>query len=119
MGSVRSVILAAVWAEFNRREAVVQRDNAERNFRLAKDAADGLVFDIAQGLRDVEGMRAESVSKILGTARTTFDKLTEAAPNNLDLQRSRSAMLTEFGTTYHTVQSIDRLVLPGSDSRRF
>ena len=92
-----------VWAEINRREAVAQRrlaeeqrqladqrrQEAERNFTLAKGAADGLVFDIAQGLRDVEGMRAGTVAKILATARATFDKLADAAPDNLALQRSR------------------------------
>ena len=107
--SVVAVSLAglAVWAEVNRREAVEQRliaeerrKEAEHNFALAKGAADGLVFDIAQGLRDVEGMRASTVEKILGTARGTFDKLADAAPNNLELQRSRSVMLNEFGDTY-------------------
>lgn len=102
------------WAEVNRREADVQRgvaeeqrrvadqrrQEAERNFALAKTAADSLVFDIAQGLRDVEGVRAETVTKILGTARGTFNKLADAAPDNLELQRSRAAMLSEFGTTY-------------------
>lgn len=97
----------AVWAEINRREAIVQRQiaderrqEAERNFLLAKNAADGLVFDIAQGLRDVEGMRTSSVAKILGTARQTIEKLVDASPGNLPLQRSRSVMLEEFGTTY-------------------
>ena len=109
--SVVIVALAGLtaWAEINRRDAVEQRriadqrrQEAERNFALAKGAADGLVFDIAQGLRDVEGMRASTVEKILGTARGTFDKLADAAPDNLELQRSRSVMLDEFGTTYQT-----------------
>ena len=56
-----AIVLAglAVWAEINRREAVAQRKQAERNFAVAKQGADALVFDIAQGLRDVEGMRTE------------------------------------------------------------
>jgi tetratricopeptide (TPR) repeat protein len=105
------VVLAGltVWAEINRRDAVEQRhladqrrQEAERNFALAKGAADGLVFDIAKGLRDVEGMRASALSRVLGTAQKTFDGLTEAVPNNLQLQESRAAMLTEFGDTYRT-----------------
>jgi len=50
----------AGWAEINRREANVQRlladerrQEAERNFAVAKQAANSLVFDIAQGLRNV------------------------------------------------------------------
>jgi tetratricopeptide (TPR) repeat protein len=98
-----------VWAEINRRDAVeqrsiaeIRRQEAERNFALAKGAADGLVVDIARGLREVEGMRAASVSKILGTARATFEKLADGAPDNQGLQRSRSVMLSEFGETYRT-----------------
>ena len=94
----------AVWAEVNRREAVAQRKEAVRNFALAKGAADSLVVDIAQGLRNVEGMRSETVAKILGTARSTIDKLAEAAPGNVELQSSRMAMLYAFGETL-TVQS--------------
>ena len=113
VAGLSSVVVAlaglTVWAEINRRDAVEQRQiaderrqEAERNFELAKGAADGLVFDIAQGLRDVEGMRASTVAKILGTARGTFDKLADAAPDNLELQRSRSVMLDEFANTYLT-----------------
>lgn len=96
-----------VWAELNRREAVEQRRianerrlEAERNFSLAKGAADGLVFDIAKGLRSVEGMQAGAVAKILGTARDTLDKLANSAPENLALQGTRTVMLSEFGDTY-------------------
>jgi hypothetical protein len=55
--SAVAVVLAglAVWAEINRREAVVQREEAERNFAVAKQGADALVFDIAQGLRTPNG----------------------------------------------------------------
>src|SRR6185369_9585670 len=44
-----AIVLAglAVWAEINRREAVTQREEAERNFAVAKQGADALVFDIA------------------------------------------------------------------------
>src|SRR5262245_2447488 len=46
-------------------EAAKERDRATRNFNVAQQAAESLVFDIAQGLRDVQGMSAESVRKIL------------------------------------------------------
>ena len=47
--------------------------------QLAKGTADSLVINVAQGLRHVEGMRAESVRKILETAKGTFDKLAAAS----------------------------------------
>ena len=100
--SVVAIVLAglAVWAEINRREAVAQREQAERNFAVAKQGADALVFDIAQGLRDVEGMRTESVRKILGTAENSIAKLVESSGQNKDLLLSQAAMLSEFADTY-------------------
>src|SRR5262249_48291329 len=57
--SAIAIVLAglAVWAEINRREAVAQREEAMRNFAIAQQGANSLVFDIAQALRDQQGMR--------------------------------------------------------------
>jgi tetratricopeptide (TPR) repeat protein len=90
----------AVWAELNRREAVAQRASAEKNFNAAKEAVDSLVFDIAQGLKNVEGMRAARARQILGTAEKTVNALVGNAPGNLDLQRTRAVMLLNFGDVY-------------------
>ena len=48
----------------------------------------------------MQGMRVESVRRILDAAQTMMDELARAAPDDLELQRSRAAMLTEFATTY-------------------
>lgn len=88
--------------------AEIQRDRAERNFSIAKEAADRVVFQIAQGLRDVQGMRVESIRKILDTARTIIDELVQAAPDDLELQRSRYVMLTEFAETYASAGDLTR-----------
>ena len=85
------------------RHALAARDKATRSFKLAQQTAENLVFDIAQGLRDVEGMRAESVRKILSTAAATFDTLAASSPDDLDLLKNRSVMLNEFGATYLTL----------------
>ena len=104
----------AVWAEINRREAVAQRavaeeqktiaeqrrQEAEHNFAVAKQGANALIFDIAQALRDQEGMRTETVRKILGTAEQVIAKLVTKSPDNLELLRIQGAMLTEFAETY-------------------
>jgi tetratricopeptide (TPR) repeat protein len=97
----------ALWAEVNRRDAVAEREiaeqrrqQAERNFTAAKQAADGLVFDIARGLGDVEGVKAESVRKILERAEATFSRIAQGAAANRSLLRSRSAMLSEFAKVY-------------------
>ena len=83
--------------------ALFERDAATRNFKLAQKTADNLVFNIAEGLRDVQGMSAPTVRMILETARATFEQLAASAPDDLALQRSRSAMLVAFGQTYQTL----------------
>jgi tetratricopeptide (TPR) repeat protein len=80
--------------------AKVQAERATRNFAAAKDTVDGLIFNIAQGLRNVEGMRLESIDKILGRVRATVDRLAESDPGNVELRRSREVMLDEFAKTY-------------------
>lgn len=80
-----------------------QRVLAERNFKVAKEAADGLVFDIAQGLRDVEGLRSASVRKILEQAGTTIDGLVESSGDEPSLLRSRAVMYIEFAKTYESI----------------
>src|SRR5690606_15855094 len=80
--------------------AKYQQERAEQNFAAAKDTVNGLIFQIAQGLRDVEGIRVESLDKILGQARSTVERLTETDPDNPELVRSKIAMLDEFAQTY-------------------
>ena len=73
---------------------------AERNFAAAKQTVDGLIFDVAQRLSNVSGMRVDTIRRILDTAQETVDQLVETAPNDRHLLRSRSAMLNNFVTTY-------------------
>ena len=80
--------------------AKVQAESAERNFEAAKSTVDGLIFQIAQGLRNVEGIRVESLDKILDQARKTVERLTENDPGNPTLLRSKAVMLDEFAKTY-------------------
>jgi tetratricopeptide (TPR) repeat protein len=111
-----------IWAYREREAAVVaeqhalaERDNATRSFKLAQQTAESLVFDTAQGLRNFEGMRAETARKILSTAAATFDALAASAPGNLELQRSRSVMLNEFGDTYLTLGDLTQALISYRD----
>ena len=87
-------------AILQRQIAQEQRDHAEYNFAIAKQAADDVVFQLAQNLRNVQGMRAETVRRILDAARTLMDRIAQAAPDDPQLQRSRAAMLSEFTETF-------------------
>ncbi len=73
---------------------------AEESYQIAKQAADGLVIDIAQGLRNVEGMPTASVKRILETAKGVVDRLTANAPDDVDLRKSRVLMLRQFAISY-------------------
>ena len=80
-------------AEEQKTIAEQRRQEAEHNFAVAKQGANSLIFDIAQALRDQEGMRTETVRKILGTAEEVIGKLVAKSPDNLELLRIQGAML--------------------------
>jgi tetratricopeptide (TPR) repeat protein len=95
-------------AQRERQESEKQRDLAQGNFGIAKRAADDVVFVLAQGLRNVAGMRLEYIHKILGAAQGLLDQLARAAPDDLDLQRSRSSMFNGFVDTYLPLGDVTR-----------
>lgn len=92
--------LLAVAALWQWRVAVRQTEIARQEFAAAKGAVDGLIFDVAQGLRDVEGMRIGTTHKVLDTVKGTVDKLIATAPGDPGLERSRATMFNNFVITY-------------------
>lgn len=111
---------AAGWqwreADGAKKVAQSQRNLAERNFGIAKSAADHVVFRLAHGLRNVPGMSVELVRQILDTAGTLMDQLADAAPDDLSLQNSRSAMLSEFAITYRRTGDFKRALETAEES---
>jgi tetratricopeptide (TPR) repeat protein len=73
---------------------------AEESYQVARQAANGLIVDIAGGLRNVEGMPTASVERILSTAKSVIDRLTSSAPDDPELAKSRISMLRQFATNY-------------------
>jgi hypothetical protein len=65
--------------------------------------ADSLVIDIARGLQYVQGMSAETVRKILETARTTFEQLAAAAPDDLAQQYRHDPEIPESANYFRAV----------------
>jgi tetratricopeptide (TPR) repeat protein len=115
-GAKRTALAAEQVATEQKGVAQMQRDLAVRNFGIAKNAADHVVFRIAQDLRNVQGMRVESVRQILDTAQVMMDELVRAAPDDPALQRSRGLMLTEFATTYSKAGDPERARAAGDQS---
>ena len=91
---------AAAWQW---REAAAQRAAAERNLALATDAANSLVFDLAQKLRDVSGIPASLIRSILDRAGDLQEKLLGAGQSSPDLLRSQAAAFGETSTTLLTL----------------
>ena len=60
----------------------------------------GLIFNIAQGLSGVVGMRVDTIRRILDTVQKTIDQLIQTAPDDPELLHSRAAMFNNFVTTY-------------------
>jgi len=91
------------WAEQETGRAEHEKERAQENFDAAKKTVDELIFDIVQELKEIVGVRALTVQRILETAKRTIDALIRTAPGDLELRRSRSAMLSNFGDLYrHT-----------------
>ncbi len=100
VGAAGLLLLLAVGAVTAGIIAKFEAERAERNFAAAEDTVNGLIFNIAQGLRNVEGIRVESLDKILGQARKTMERLTNTDPDNARLMRDKAVMLDEFAKTY-------------------
>jgi tetratricopeptide (TPR) repeat protein len=81
------------------REAVAQRAVAERNLALATNAANSLVFDIAQKFRDVSGVPLSLVKAVLDRALDLQQKLLGSGQSSPDLLDSEAAALDETSKT--------------------
>jgi hypothetical protein len=95
-------------AEQQRTEAEREKKIADGNFTAAKQAVDGLIFDVVQNLRNIGGMRIDTLRKILDSVKSTVDALVKNSPDDAQLLRSQSAMLDEFVPTYLAAGDVDR-----------
>src|SRR4029077_15467361 len=90
--------------------AVKEGARAERNFRAAKGTIDDVVFDLAQGLREVEGVPATTVTRILKAAETAVSDLASKTENEVGVRRSQAVMFALFSETYLKVGHTDLAV---------
>ena len=93
----------AVFAGWQWHVADEQKKIALRNFSAAKNAIDGLnglIYNVAQGLQNVVGMRVDAVKSTLGAVSATIDALDKRAPDDAELKLSRARMLANFVDTY-------------------
>ena len=88
--------------------ARAERARAEASYAAASQAVDRLIFDVVQGLGNVEGMRVESIARILETVDNAVKRLAETNTGDLKLQRSRAVMLNNFANAYATKGDLAR-----------
>ncbi len=98
-GLIVALILAGL-AYWQRGIAKTEAELAQRNFNAAKETMDSVVSDLASGLRDVEGMRVETVRRILGRAETAVGELASRTANDPAIRLSENGMYNVFSETY-------------------
>lgn len=91
---------AGAFAVVSRQEAVEAQKRAEENFTIAEQAINSLIFDIAQDLKNTQGVSPAAIRRILGQAETALDQLRATQPGNARLQRMKGVALNEFGDVY-------------------
>jgi hypothetical protein len=96
-GTAASQWSSAVKSE---RFAAAEAARAERNFGAAKNTIDGVVIDLTQGFKDVEGLRADTVQRILGRAEAAVSRLASRIQNDPDVRDSEAVMFGLFSETY-------------------
>ncbi len=84
-------------------EALAQKAAAERDLALATDAADSLVFDLAQKFRDVSGVPVSLIKSLLDRAGDLQEKLLGGGQSSPGLLRSQAAALDETSVTLLTI----------------
>ena len=82
------------------RIAAEQRNQAERNFGLAQRAASGLVFDLAEEMKNISGVSNDLVRRILGRADDLLTELAGDGDGSPALWHTRAAALDEFSQAY-------------------
>ncbi|MEM6623352.1 MAG: tetratricopeptide repeat protein [Pseudomonadota bacterium] len=83
-------------AEEREADAEAARAEAEDALRTATEAANTLIFDLAQAFKR-RGLPSDLTRQILEEVRSLQDSLAENFPDDLRLQRSRAVALSETG----------------------
>ncbi len=103
--AVLIVGILSVFAWTQRNAAIEGERRAEAALRSATQAANTLVFGLAQQFKD-SSVPGSVIESILDKARDLQDKLGANFPNDPELQRSQAAALYELGEVYMRVKSL-------------
>ena len=84
------------FAEFNRREAVEQRDRAESVVAKATDTANKLVFELANRFKEQIGVPNDLIVTTFGLSQTLMEELAAGGETQAAVMRSRAIALVEL-----------------------
>jgi tetratricopeptide (TPR) repeat protein len=87
-------------AEVERNHAQQSQLRAEKNYASAKGTVDRLIYNVTQTIELSQGIRTDTVTRLLDAAKTTLDKLISENPDDLDLKATEATMLDEFAKFY-------------------
>ena len=73
---------------------------AKSNFGVARETADNMIISTAQGLRDVQGIKVDTIDIVLGAVDKSIDMLTKSYRGNPLIDLSRASVAFEFAKTY-------------------
>jgi tetratricopeptide (TPR) repeat protein len=90
------------WREttVSRRVAVAEAVRAERNFGAAKTTVDSVIVDLVEGLKDVEGLRAEAARRILSRAEAAVGQLAVRTEDDPEVRISQAVMFEQYSDIY-------------------
>jgi hypothetical protein len=89
---------------------------ATANYTAAKDAVDDLVTVITESMRDIQGIRVETVQNILGIVDKTIRKVETVSLDDPQLARIRAEMLFQGGKTYQKKEDHARAMASAAES---
>ena len=89
----------AVWAEVNRQEAELQRQNAVTSLNAATRTSNDLIYDLASRFRNQTGVPSALVRDILSRAQKLQEALTASGQTSPELRHSQASVLSESALT--------------------
>lgn len=86
----------------------LQRAAVAETLSLARDTSSKLVDLVTTDLRNVQGIRTETVAELLEKAQFSFDKLAKALRADPTFQAERARMLSGFGEAYFNANALEK-----------
>jgi tetratricopeptide (TPR) repeat protein len=99
---------SAADAEQGRKEVSAARSIAESRLDLLRKNTEDQVTLILSDLRSVQGIRIETIARLLERVRETVDQLSSVVGDDPTFQQYLAKVMSEFGETYLKAKGLDQ-----------